>query len=247
MIDLHGQSIVFHSLAFKWCGEWPSFESFFTTHYKTLCTYNWFQVHPQATLPQMNRPLMGDKTVMLQINWSFLQELVVLHSSRLFMLGEFRCILQVSAEVWTKNNLYRFIGSQTYLTFLDMLKWVWLLLNQHRLFFVHLHTDSKHAPKTYQAWQIMYAEKPTSNQNSGLIKGLLLIYVSCVSLLHLYFLCPHFKKPRLKERERWIPHIQKKSYESTEKGQACKQNVIHVKINMTPSLSFAVKQSKTLH
>lgn len=207
MIDLHGQSIVFHSLAFKWCGEWPSFESFFTTHYKTLCTYNWFQVHPQATLPQMNRPLMGDKTVMLQINWSFVQELVVLHSSRLFMFGEFLRMLRVSAEVWTKNNLYRFIGSQTYLTFLDMLKWVWLLLNQHRLFFVHLHTDSKHAPKTYQAWQIMYAEKPTSNQNSGLIKGLLLIYVSCVSLLHLYFLCPHFKKPRLKERERWIPHI----------------------------------------
>ena len=81
--------------------------------------------------------------------------------------------------------------------------------------FVSKTTNSLQKVMMNQRITLLYKKEPTPNQNSGWIKGLLL-YVPCVTLLHLYFLCPHFKKPQLKERE--IPRVLKKSYESRGKG-----------------------------
>ena len=44
-------------------------------------------------------------------------------------------------------------------------------MNQYSGFRSNLHKDSKHAPKTYQKWKVLYAKQTTPNKNSSWIKG----------------------------------------------------------------------------
>ena len=46
------------------------------------------------------------------------------------------CMLGVTGEVWTKNNLYQFIGGQTHFGMPGGAEIIWPLMNRYKLFFV---------------------------------------------------------------------------------------------------------------
>ena len=63
------------------------------------------------------------------------------------------------------------LGAKLILAPQGMSKWIWPSMKWFRNLCSNLHTNSKHAPKTYRTWKVLYPKQPTPNQSFDWYKG----------------------------------------------------------------------------
>ena len=98
-------------------------------------------------------------------SWSPTFRWVVLHTISLNSF-HLRCILGGSAWIWMKSsNLFRFIEGPNHFSTSWHAK-MSLTLDEPIENVLCSNSTSKHAPKTYRTWKVLYAKQPTPDKKS---------------------------------------------------------------------------------
>ena len=142
----------------KFCDNYIHFINLF------YCEQHYTATFQSRLLHKINTFIWG-VYIIFYFNWSFDWELVVLHT-KLSMTDKF------SVHAWSSNDdcsISVHLGSNSFQHLLTCQ--MSLVLNEVIWIILHSNStqNSKHAPKTYVTWRVVYAKQPTPNQNSSWI------------------------------------------------------------------------------